>query len=292
MQQCVRFGNRFQCQDSCPKGRSTWRRYTRRMLFAAVQNDIAWHDPVTSRAGIASLLDQAGLPTGSLALLPELGDVGFSIDIDAITPSSLGAWCASQAKSRQVHIAYGAPRRADDGYGRNECAIAFPDGHQSAAYAKVHPFGLGRETEFYRGGSRLVLTRVGPFVACPLICYDLRFPELWRLAALAGAEVFLIGASWPVARQHHWRSLLIARAIENQAFVVACNRVGDDPNLSYRGGSMIISPTGEILAEASDSATVIAADCDPELLQAWRRKFPALRDVHREFLGTIAVEQD
>lgn len=238
-----------------------------------------------------ALLDRAALPEGSLVLLPELGDVGFTIDVPAVTPSDAPAWATEQARSRRIHLGVGYPRKAADGFGRNEAAIAFPDGRLSHAYAKVHPFGVGRETEAYRGGQELVLTTVGPFTACPLVCYDLRFPELWRLATLAGADLFLIGASWPAARQHHWRSLLIARAIENQAYVVAANRVGDDPTLHYGGGSMIIAPTGEVLAEANDEATVIRAEADHEALTAWRRKFPALRDVHTEFLGAISIRR-
>ncbi len=123
-----------------------------------------------------------------------------------------------------------------------------------------------------------------------LICYDLRFPELWRLAAIAGTEVFTIGASWPAARRHHWRQLLIARAIENQAFVVAANRIGDDPHLSYAGGSMVVSPTGEILAEAGDHEAVLRARLDLASLREWRRDFPALSDLHRDLLGSITVE--
>ena len=259
------------------------------MLFAAVQNDIAWQDPRTSRLGIERLLDQANLPAGAFALLPELCDVGFTIDVGGVTPSDAPAWAASQAQRRDMHLAVGYPRRADDGFGRNECVIARPDGTLSPAYAKVHPFGIGRETEAYRGGDRIVLVSVGPFTACPLVCYDLRFPELWRLAALAGADLFVIGASWPSARQAHWRSLLIARAIENQAYVVASNRVGDDPTLHYAGGSMIVAPTGNVLAEGSDVASVISAECDAEALVAWRRKFPALRDVNARLLGAIEI---
>ncbi|MDZ4829013.1 MAG: nitrilase-related carbon-nitrogen hydrolase [Phycisphaerae bacterium] len=263
------------------------------MLLAAVQSDTTWHDPATSRAGIERLLDDAALPAGSLALLPELCDVGFTIDLDRVLPSTAPGWAAAQAKRRDMHLAVGYPRRADapgeDGMGRNECAIARPDGSLAPAYAKVHPFGVGRETEAYSGGERIVLVTVGPFTACPLICYDLRFPELWRLATLAGADLFLIGASWPAERQHHWRSLLIARAIENQAFVVACNRVGSDPTLHYAGGSLIIGPSGDVLAEGGDSATVIAAECDAQSLAVWRRKFPALRDVRASLLGTIEI---
>jgi omega-amidase len=259
------------------------------MLLAAVQIDIAWHDPETSRARMSTLLDQHPLPAGSVAVLPELGDVGFTIDLPAVTPSDLPVWAAEQARNRGICIAAGFPRQADDGFGRNECVIATPSGSVSPAYAKVHPFGLGRETEAYRGGTSLTLVKVGPFTACPLICYDLRFPELWRLGALAGADLFLIGASWPAVRQHHWRSLLIARAIENQAFVVAANRVGNDPYARYCGGSMIISPTGEILAEAGDAPAMITASADHAALQAWRAKFPALRDVRRDLLGSIPI---
>jgi omega-amidase len=259
------------------------------MLLAAVQIDIAWHDPTASRRRFQSLLDRANLPAGSIAVLPELGDVGFTVDLNAVTPSDAPEWAATQAKSRGVHLAVGYPRRAEDGFGRNEFAIAHPSGSISPAYAKVHPFGFGRETEAYRGGEGLVLARVGPFTACPLVCYDLRFPELWRLATLAGADLFVLGASWPAARQHHWRSLLIARAIENQAYVVAANRVGNDPTLAYAGGSMIISPTGEIVAEAGAEEAIITAPADHAALTAWRTKFPALRDVKRELLGDIAV---
>ncbi len=261
------------------------------MQLAAVQCDIAWQDPSASRRGIEALLDGASVAPGGIALLPELGDVGFTIDLDAVTPSDAPAWASAQARRRQIHLAFGYPRRANDGFGRNELAIARPDGTVAPAYAKVHPFSVGRETEAYRGGTGLVLVQAGAFTACPIVCYDLRFPELWRLAALAGADLFLIGASWPAARQHHWRSLLIARAIENQAFVVASNRVGNDPNLRYAGGSMIISPTGEVLAEAGDAPTVLVADCDHATVRAWREKFPALRDVHRSLLGEIPLER-
>jgi predicted amidohydrolase len=266
------------------------------MLIAAVQSDIAWEDPATSRAGIERLLDVAELPAGCLALLPELCDVGFTLNLDRVTPSDAPTWAASQAKRRGIHIAVGYPTRggaqASDDMGRNECAIARPDGSLAPAYAKVHPFGIGRETEAFSGGHHLVLSKVGQFTVAPLVCYDLRFPELWRLAALAGAELFLVGANWPAARQHHWRSLLIARAIENQAYVVGCNRVGNDPTHAYAGGSIIVAPTGAILAEAADAATVVTAECDYEELVAWRRKFPALRDVKRELLGAIEVRRD
>ena len=105
------------------------------------------------------------------------------------------------------------------------------------------------------------------------------------------AEVFTIGASWPSTRQHHWRALCVARAIEEQAYVVAVNRCGRDPHVAYAGGSLIVSPRGEVLAEAGDSPVVLQADADLTALRTWRAEFPALRDAHHEFLGRARIQQ-
>jgi predicted amidohydrolase len=136
----------------------------------------------------------------------------------------------------------------------------------------------------------VIVRACGEAAVCPLICYDLRFPELWRVAALAGAEVFTIGASWPEVRQAHWRALLIARAIENQAYVVGVNRVGRDPSHGYAGGSLIVAPDGEILAEGGRAPTVLVADLDLASLRAWRAEFPALRDVRPELIGSMNLD--
>jgi predicted amidohydrolase len=261
------------------------------MRIAAVQSDIAWHDPAASRAGLIRLLDAADLPAGSLAVLPELADVGFTVDLAAVTPSDAPAWAAAEAARRGIWIGMGYPRRGADGFGRNEFVIARPDGSVATPYAKVHPFSIGEETKAYRGGDRLVLVRCGAFTVCPLVCYDLRFPELWRLAAAAGADLFVLGASWPKARQHHWRALSIARAIENQAIVVSVNRVGRDPSLEYGGGSLIVGAAGEVLAEAGSVATVITADVEHADVAAWRTRFPALRDLRSDLLGSIPVDR-
>jgi predicted amidohydrolase len=157
-------------------------------------------------------------------------------------------------------------------------------------YQKVHPFSYGKESQFYSGGDHLLLRRCGEAMVCPMICYDLRFPELWRIAALNGAEVFTIGASWPAARQHHWRALLIARAIENQAYVVAVNRTGSDPFLKYAGGSIIISPRGEVLAEAGEESGVLQVQLDLAALRQWRDEFPVLKDVRPDLLGSMKLD--
>lgn len=259
------------------------------MRFAVVQLDIAWEDKPANQARFEAMLDQADVPAGAFVVLPELGDTGFSFALDRIVDDRSLAWARRTAAVRGVWLQVGYAERGADGRGRNCATIVRPDGTVAGTYRKVHPFSYGREAEHYAGGDELLCERCGPVVVCPLICYDLRFPELWRHGAMAGAEVFTIGASWPAARQSHWRTLLIARAIENQAYVVAVNRTGRDPQLAYAGGSIVIDPTGEVLAEAADEETVLQTDVDPAAISAWRNEFPALADMRPGLLGRVPI---
>ena len=261
------------------------------MRFAAVQFDIAWEDKQANHAIIESMLAEAAVQPGTFVLLPELGDTGFSMNLDRIVDDRSLDWGRELARRLRIFLQIGYAERGEDQRGRNCAAIISPDGSLHGIYRKVHPFSYGKEALHYSGGREALIASCEPALVAPLICYDLRFPELWRLAATHAhaAEVFTIGASWPAARQHHWRALLIARAIENQAYVVAANRVGADPHLKYRGGSMIVSPTGDVLAEADDQPRILQAELDLAQLRQWRREFPALRDVQRELLGSIPV---
>lgn len=259
------------------------------MHVVAVQFDIVWEDKAANHRIVEQMLDEADLPPGSLVLLPELGDTGFSFNLDGIVDNLSSQWAVDQARSRGIWLQAGFAERGADGKGRNCAAVYSPAGERVATYRKVHPFSYGREIEHFTGGNETVLCRCEDAIVAPMICYDLRFPELWRAATVAGAEVFTIGASWPSARQLHWRSLLIARAIENQAYVVAVNRIGNDPHLSYVGGSIIVSPHGDILQEATEAPAVLEAQLDLTALRQWREEFPALRDIRPELLGSWPI---
>jgi len=281
------------------------------MRIAAIQFDIAWEDKAANHAAIEGLLDKAGVAPGTFVLLPELGDTGFSFNLEVIVDDRSLAWGRQVAQERSIILQVGHAERGPDGRGRNCATIIGPDGGMVGQYQKVHPFSYGREIEHFSGGDHLFIAdlafnagkgaqaaqgedvmRLGDTTrVCPLICYDLRFPELWRIATCNGAEVFTIGASWPAARQQHWRSLLIARAIENQAYVVGVNRVGADPHLEYLGGSLVVSPTGEIVAEAGDYPAVLQADLDIRTLRTWRETFPALDDMRTELLGSLPLRK-
>ena len=260
------------------------------MRVAAVQFDIAWEDKAANHAVIERMLDEAAIAPGTFVLLPELGDTGFSFNLDAIVDDRTLDWARPLARRLRIWLQAGFARRGPDGKGRNCAAIISPQGEVVGTYEKVHPFSYGHESRHFGGGDEILLRTCGQAVICPLICYDLRFPELARLAAAAGAQVLTLGANWPQARQSHWRSLIIARAIENQAYVIGANRVGSDPHLDYAGGSIIVAPTGEVLAEASDEPVVLAAELDLEQLRQWRETFPALRDIRRELLGSFRLD--
>lgn len=261
------------------------------MDVALVQYDIAWEDKPTNHHRIETMLCEAAVPAGAFVLLPELGDTGFSHDVAAITQPEADsvAWAQTMAKTHGWTLQIGHATPLEGGRGRNCATIVRPDGTM-ASYAKVHPISVLKEHRAYDAGDSLLLADIGPITAAPLLCYDLRFPELFRLATHEGAQLFSLGACWPVERIAHWRALLIARAIEGQAWVMGCNRVGNDPNLSYGGTSIIIAPDGTVLAEADQKeecvlrATLSIADG-----AKFRERFPVLNDARRTLLGTIEI---
>ncbi|MGE5611551.1 MAG: nitrilase-related carbon-nitrogen hydrolase [Bacillota bacterium] len=176
----------------------------------------------------------------------------------------------------------GVVTTAADGRGRNEAVVFSPEGEEVACYQKIHPFTFGGEANHYAAGSEIVTFRWGAFTVCPFVCYDLRFPEVFRLAVRRGADLFAVIANWPASREHHWLTLLQARAIENQAYVVGVNRCGRGNVLAYSGRSVIIDPRGRIVADAGNGEGVVHAAVDAESLRNYREAFPALRDMRRE----------
>lgn len=266
-----------------------------------VQLDIAWEDKQTNFARVEKLLEGVGVSAGDLIVLPEMFDTGFSFhvarnaDAPPLGDGATAAFLAQLARKFKctVHGSLTATAGHQDAAGAivglNRAQIVSPDGEILGAYDKVHPFSYGKESEHFTGGGAVVTypwrahvegrpTQECELIVCPAICYDLRFPELFRAGLELGAQAYAIGANWPIARAQHWRALLIARAIENQAFVFGANRVGRDPALAYAGGSLIVSPKGDVLAEGDDRERVVSAAIDPAQVQEWRAEFPAWRD--------------
>jgi omega-amidase len=248
-----------------------------------VQLDIAWEDKPTNHNRVRALVENTQTAPGDLIVLPELFDVGFTLDTNVARDDngSTLAFIQNLADDTEC-IVHGsrAIQSTNPTHAYNNATICAPKAAPPICeYHKAHPFSYGRESESYIGGDALTHYDWNELQVCPAVCYDLRFPELFRLGAKNGAQAFVLGANWPSHRQHHWRTLSIARAIENQAFFFAVNRCGDDPHLPYAGGTIAIDPKGEILGELGDEEGVLSIKVDPSICTRWRETFPALSDI-------------
>jgi len=245
---------------------------------AAIQHDVVWEDRDATLARVAPMVAHAVDEGARLVVLPEMFAVGFSMAPERVAEPTGGptaTWLAEQATTHGVWIG-GSVTERGEGRPRNVFVLAAPDGSVHR-YAKIHPFTYSGEHEHYDAGDQLVTVDVDGLRVSLFVCYDLRFAdEFWGLAN--DTDLYVVVASWPAKRSHHWRSLLIARAIENQAYVVGCNRVGDGDGIHYAGGSCIIDPLGEVLASEGDHEAVLLADVDPAAVIKTRERFPFLTD--------------
>ncbi len=256
------------------------------MNLVGVQWDTVWEDKAANHARLTALFRADPPEAGSLVILPEMWATGFSLNVSAVTETparETEAFMAALAETNGVYLLGGIVTTGPDGRGRNEAVLFRPQGQEVLRYAKMHPFSFGQETKHYGRGSEVVLFHWQGFTVAPFVCYDLRFPEVFRHAARLGAQVFCVIANWPAVREDHWLTLLKARAIENQAYVIGVNRCGHDPNLYYGGRSLIFGPRGEVVTESGIEAGVITARLDFQALQNYRREFPALEDIHPDY---------
>ncbi len=185
--------------------------------------------------------------------------------------------CSSESAKHGLHIAGSVPERPP-GADRpsNTLLLAGPDG-MLARYRKIHPFTFAGEDRHYAAGDRHVTVMLEGLRLTLFVCYDLRFAnEFWATAP--ATDAYLVVANWPERRRHHWTALLQARAIENQAYVVGVNRVGEGDGLVYQGDSRVVDPGGEIIASAASRETLILADLDPAVVAHARESLPFLRD--------------
>lgn len=246
-----------------------------------VQLDCVWEDKQANFDRVSELLAGEPPSPGSLIVLPEMFATGFSLNT-AVTRQGPERECdeflRELAKKHRSHVIGGVIGTAADGRCLNQAAVFSPDGTELARYSKIHPFSLGGEDAAHVAGKDVLVFPLLEFTAAPLVCYDLRFPELARAAVAKGADVLVYIASWPIKRYQHWLTLLQARAIENLAFVIGVNRCGQDPHFTYPGRSVVVDPHGVIIADAGSQERVTRAVIDSAIVRDWRAEFPALRD--------------
>jgi predicted amidohydrolase len=223
-----------------------------------------------------------------LAVLPEMWSTGYDYkhlsQLAAETPRVLAA-IGEVAARAQLVVVGSLPEKADSRI--YNTAFVVDCGRVVASYRKLHLFSTMGEDRFLTAGDHLqvVPTSVGRLGVA--ICYDLRFPEMFRKLALEGAEILCLPAEWPKPRQEHWRTLLRARAIENQFFVAAANCCGLQGNLDFFGMSLLLSARGEVLAEAAETETELIATFDFADLAAYRSQIRCYHDRRPDLYGTL-----
>lgn len=255
------------------------------MRVAGVQFDMAWEDPATSFARLLPWIEAAAAQRARLVVLPEMFACGFSMATDRIAEPPGGPseqFLRAQASEHGIWLAGSVPEREPDdkvpGESKpfNTLLLVGPDGTVHR-YRKRKPFTFGGEADHYAAGDQDLTVEIDGVRFTFFVCYDLRFADLfWHRAR--ETDVYVVVASWPETRRRHWRTLLEARAIENQAFVVGVNRVGTGGRLAYVGDSCIIDPLGETIASAAGQEGLLVADLRAEVVHRTREKLPFLPD--------------
>ncbi len=261
-----------------------------RKKIAVIQMDLAFGQPEQNMTKVKQQIThlmsgQADQP--DIIVLPELWTTGYDLSrLDEIAdPDGTQTQAVISALAQQFHVnivAGSIAQKTERGI-FNTLTVFNRSGEKVGEYSKLHLIRLMEEEKYLTPGNQMGLFSLDEIPCAGLICYDIRFPEWVRKHVLEGAQILFVPAEWPLVRLPHWRSLLIARAIENQCYVVACNRVGQDPNNEFAGHSMIIDPWGEVLAEADQSERTLLAEIDTDLVFQVRQKIPIFEDRRPEF---------
>ena len=256
------------------------------MQIVAVQIDMIWQDKRANHEKVRALLAQQVIEENALIILPEMFDTGFSMQLDATAQTAAReseTFLREIASQYKAAVMAGVVGPVSANRGTNEAVAFAPDGTQLVRYQKMQPFTPAGEDVKYGAGDKHCLFKWNGLKIAPFLCYDLRFPEVFRPAAMDGAELLVVMACWPEVRSEHWVRLLQARAIENQAFTVGVNRCGSDPTLCYDGRSTAFDPLGISLFQADANEQVSLVNINAKEVRQWRNQFPALQDIRHEF---------
>ena len=245
------------------------------MKVSIIQHDIVWGNPAENRLRLQQQIEAQ--PGADLYVLTEMWSTGFAINPEGVAERDEASlqWMKDMAVQMQAAIA-GSLAIEQDGSFHNRLYFVTPDG-EVEYYDKRHLFSYGGEDKYYSPGTERVVVEWKGVRFLLTVCYDLRFPVWMRYCN--DYDAIICVANWPTVRIDSWQTLLRARAIENQCYVVGVNRVGKDPNCDYCGCSAIINPYGQTIAECEkDKECSMEAVFDMEKLNAYRVKFPALKE--------------
>ncbi len=246
---------------------------------AAIQFNVKPGDPDANLAYVREALIRAAGQGTNLAVLPEMWSSGFDYrNLNELALRTAGIVDELLDLSRELKLVIVGSMPEPNGEKVFNTIYVVDNGTLAGVYRKIHLFSLLGEDKAFSGGDRWLLADTSIGKVGVIICYDLRFPELSRRLALEGAQVICVPAQWPKPRQEHWRTLLRARAMENQLFIVSCNACGLIGKLDFFGTSMIINAKGDVLAEAGEEQCEISAGLDMQEMAEWRAQIPCFND--------------
>lgn len=253
---------------------------------ACVQMDIHFGNPEANRQKAEEMMRKF-YGKADLMVLPELWTTGYDLtrlsEIADQNGEETKRFLRRVAREQGIHIVGGSVAKQTAEGITNTMFIVNKNGEVLGEYSKLHLFQLMDEHHYLQAGHALGLFALQGVQCAGVICYDIRFPEWIRAHTVRGAEVLFVVAEWPLPRLSHWRSLLVSRAIENQCYVIACNRAGADPKNVFAGHSLIIDPWGEIVAEGGEDEMIVEGVIDLERVREVRKQIPIFVDRRPEF---------
>ncbi len=250
------------------------------MKISICQFSPAWENIEDSISVIEDLLPSVDDKT-DLLLFPEMTLTGYTMKSEEFSEELDGActrYFIDLSKRLQTNVIAGIVEK--DGENIFNSAVHFDrNGIVIARYRKIHPFSMAGEEKYFEAGEELVSTKIDGVAAGLTVCYDLRFPELYRKYTQEGTKLLINIANWPVPRIAHWENLLRARAIENLSFVIGVNRVGNDPYNEYSGNSLIYDSMGNQILSCKNNEGIFSAEIDIEDVEITRKKLNFLDDI-------------
>ena len=251
-----------------------------KIKIALAQTQIVWEDKERNYETAGDRIEEAVSQKAEAVFFPEMSFTGFSMNTDATRERGERTIQRMSALAQQYHISVGFGWVKDCietcGKCENHYTVVDSAGNVLSDYAKLHPFSYSGEDLKFQGGSALTHFELNGIPCSSFICYDLRFPEVFQ-AASKKAHVIIVPANWPAKRREHWKTLLRARAIENQVYILAVNCVGEIGGVPYTGDSCIIGPEGDVRAELSEREGMIVSELTDDV-ERFRREFPVKRD--------------
>ena len=255
------------------------------MIVALAQTHILWEDKKNNFEKVISFVTEAKRQKADIIFFPEMSLTGFSMNTKVTAEGDLQETVEKikeLCKREKIAVGIGWTKQEEE-KAENHYTVVNQEGSICSDYIKIHPFSYAGEAEIFQGGNKFSYFKLGEYTWSTFICYDLRFPEVFQIASQK-ADVIVVPANWPKNREEHWRTLLKARAIENQCFILGINCVGMIDDIMYSGFTSIYSPEGQCIKALSDEEGIITIELNHAGLDI-RRQFPVRQDRKWGFYG-------